>query len=574
MSLEIINDKDIKLEVFQLEFQNKIKNFYENENAILYVKPQIRDFNLDFLLIDFLRGVFIFKVIDWKQEEIEYMNSVVGEVRKKGVKNPFFQVKQNYNYFKGLFENQDFFLNDSGELKFNFRTFVVFTEMKSNHIKNFKYKFSDTYKEYIAKENLGMLDLNYFLSSTKETLSDKVVNCIRGCIYPEILITDIEKKDEFLNEDLVDETIKVLDTNQERLAKNLENGFQLITGVPGSGKTVVLMSRAIHLAKARPNWKIKILTYNRTLKSRIESKINDIKPILEFEGISLNNLTVDTFHTLALDIAGVNAENFNNSQFWKSELPKLALSKAVPAYDAILIDEYQDFEEEWIKVCINSLKVIDNQNQKNLLLVGDPLQAIYNNQEICFSSLELSPIDKKLSLNFSYRTGKKQMLLASNLILDDDNGEPISKFSELENIKLQTNHNSEVYFIERGYTEIFDILTFLLIKEKINPEDLMILVPTNKSKEDFYRLLPSNLTSFLTFSKDFSETHGVVTTYYSAKGLEAKICILIEFEKIRNKKIAYVALTRASEETYIYCKDKFSNQNIIKIENFLKNMNA
>lgn len=574
MSLEIINDKDIKLEVFQLEFQNKIKNFYENENAILYVKPQIRDFNLDFLLIDFLRGVFIFKVIDWKQEEIEYMNSVVGEVRKKGVKNPFFQVKQNYNYFKGLFENQDFLLNDSGELKFNFRTFVVFTEMKSNHIKNFKYKFSDTYKEYIAKENLGMLDLNYFLSSTKETLSDKVVNCIRGCIYPEILITDIEKKDEFLNEDLVDETIKVLDTNQERLAKNLENGFQLITGVPGSGKTVVLMSRAIHLAKARPNWKIKILTYNRTLKSRIESKINDIKPILEFEGISLNNLTVDTFHTLALDIAGVNAENFNNSQFWKSELPKLALSKAVPAYDAILIDEYQDFEEEWIKVCINSLKVIDNQNQKNLLLVGDPLQAIYNNQEICFSSLELSPIDKKLSLNFSYRTGKKQMLLASNLILDDDNGEPISKFSELENIKLQTNHNSEVYFIERGYTEIFDILTFLLIKEKINPEDLMILVPTNKSKEDFYRLLPSNLTSFLTFSKDFSDTHGVVTTYYSAKGLEAKICILIEFEKIRNKKIAYVALTRASEETYIYCKDKFSNQNIIKIENFLKNMNA
>lgn len=574
MSLEIINDKDIKLEVFQLEFQNKIKNFYENENAILYVKPQIRDFNLDFLLIDFLRGVFIFKVIDWKQEEIEYMNSVVGEVRKKGVKNPFFQVKQNYNYFKGLFENQDFLLNDSGELKFNFRTFVVFTEMKSNHIKNFKYKFNDTYKEYIAKENLGMLDLNYFLSSMKETLSDKVVNCIRGCIYPEILITDIEKKDEFLNEDLVDETIKVLDTNQERLAKNLENGFQLITGVPGSGKTVVLMSRAIHLAKARPNWKIKILTYNRTLKSRIESKINDIKSILEFEGISLNNLTVDTFHTLALDIAGVNAENFNNSQFWKSELPKLALSKAVPAYDAILIDEYQDFEEEWIKVCINSLKVIDNKNQKNLLLVGDPLQAIYNNQEICFSSLELSPIDKKLSLNFSYRTGKKQMLLASNLILDDDNGEPISKFSELENIKLQTNHNSEVYFIERGYTEIFDILTFLLIKEKINPEDLMILVPTNKSKEDFYRLLPSNLTSFLTFSKDFSETHGVVTTYYSAKGLEAKICILIEFEKIRNKKIAYVALTRASEETYIYCKDKFSNQNIIKIENFLKNMNA
>ncbi|MBC2849905.1 AAA family ATPase [Cetobacterium sp. 8H] len=571
MSLEIINDKNIKLETFQLEFQNKIKDFYKNGKAILYVKPQIRDFNLDFLLIDSLRGVFIFKVVDWKHEEIEYMNSVVGEVREKGVKNPFFQVKQNYNYFKGLFENQDFLLNESGELKFNFRTFVVFTQMKSNHIKNFKHKFNDSYKEYIPKENLGMLDLNYFLSSPKETLSDKTINCIRGCIYPEILITDIEKKDEFLNEDLVDETIKVLDTKQEKLAKNLENGFQIITGVPGSGKTVVLISRAIHLAKAHPNWKIKILTYNRTLKSRIESKINYLKPILEFEGLNLNNLTIDTFHTLALEIAEVEAGDFNNSDFWKDELPKIALSKATPSYDAILVDEYQDFKEDWIKVCIKSLNMIDNQ--KNLLLVGDPLQAIYNNDELSLKSLNLSPIDKNLSLNFSYRTGKKQMLLASNLILDD-NGTTSSAnvLSELENIKLQTNHNSEIYFVERGYTEIFDILNFLLIKEKINPEDLMILVPTNKTKEDFYRLLPNNLTSFLTFSKDFSDTHGVVTTYYSAKGLEAKICILVEFEKIKNKKIAYVALTRASEQTYIYCKEKFSNHNIIKIENFLKNI--
>lgn len=571
MSLEIINDKNIELETFQLEFQNKIKDFYKNDRAILYVKPQIRDFNLDFLLIDFLRGVFIFKVVDWKYEEIEYMNSVVGEVRKKGVKNPFFQVKQNYNYFKGLFENQDLLLNESGELKFNFRTFVVFTQMKSNYIKNFKYKFNDAYKEYIPKENLGMLDLNYFLSSTEKSLSDKTINCIRGCIYPEILITDIEKKDEFLNDDLIDETIKVLDTKQEKLAKNLENGFQVITGVPGSGKTVVLISRAIHLAKAHPNWKIKILTYNRTLKSRIESKINYLKPVLEFEGITLSNLTIDTFHTLALEIAQVRARDFSNSDFWKNELPKLALSKATPTYDAILIDEYQDFKQDWIEVCIKSLKTIDNQ--KNLLLVGDPLQAIYNNEELSLKSLNLSPTDKNLSLNFSYRTGKKQMLLASNLISDDNSTSTSTDvISELENIKLQTNHNSEVYFIERGYTEIFDILNFLLIKEKTNPEDLMVLVPTNKIKEDFYHLLPNNLTSFLTFSKDFSDTQGVVTTYYSAKGLEAKICILVEFEKIKNKKIAYVALTRASEQTYIYCKEKFTNKNIMKIEALLKDI--
>lgn len=557
MPLEIVNDNNISLESFQLDFQNKIQDFYKNDDGILYIKPQIRDFNLDFLLIDFSRGVFIFKVIDWKHEEIEYMNSVVGEVREKGTKNPFFQIKQNYNYFKSLFENQDLLLNNEGELKFEFKTFVVFTQMKSNHIKNIIYKSHNNYKEYITKENLDKFDLDVSFSKKRDRLNTNVISCIRGCIYPEILITNVEKKDQFFNDDLIEETIKVLDLQQEKLAKNLKSGFQLVTGVPGSGKTVVLISRAIHLAKTHPTWKIKILTYNRTLKSKIESKINYLKPILQFEGINLNNLTVDTFHTLALEISQL--KPINNSEFWKTELPEIAFNKAIPIYDAILIDEYQDFKERWIEVCIKSLKLIDNE--KNLLLVGDPSQTIYNTEELNLNSLGISPINEEIFLDFSYRTGKKQMLLASNFISNKDNS---------KDIKLQTNHNSEIYFIERGYEEIFDILNFLLIKEKIVPEDIMILIPSIKTKEIFYNLLPKNLTPFFNFSKDFSNNHGIITTYHSSKGLEAKICILIEFEKIKDNKMTYVALTRASEQTYIYCKEKFSNENIIKIESLLK----
>lgn len=557
MPLEIVNDNNISLESFQLDFQNKIQDFYKNDDGILYIKPQIRDFNLDFLLIDFSRGVFIFKVIDWRHEEIEYMNSVVGEVREKGTKNPFFQIKQNYNYFKSLFENQDLLLNNEGELKFEFKTFVVFTQMKSNHIKNIIYKSHNNYKEYITKENLDKFDLDVSFSKKKDRLNPNIISCIRGCIYPEILIANVEKKDQFFNDDLIEETIKVLDLQQEKLAKNLKSGFQLVTGVPGSGKTVILISRAIHLAKTHPTWKIKILTYNRTLKSKIESKINYLKPILQFEGINLNNLTVDTFHTLALEISQL--KPINNSEFWKIELPEIAFNKAIPIYDAILIDEYQDFKERWIEVCIKSLKLIDNE--KNLLLVGDPSQTIYNTEELNLNSLGISLINEEIFLDFSYRTGKKQMLLASNFISNKDNS---------KDIKLQTNHNSEIYFIERGYEEIFDILNFLLIKEKIVPEDIMILIPSIKTKEIFYNLLPKNLTPFFNFSKDFSNNHGIITTYHSSKGLEAKICILIEFEKIKDNKMTYVALTRASEQTYIYCKEKFSNENIIKIESLLK----
>lgn len=45
----------------------------------------------------------------------------------------------------------------------------------------------------------------------------------------------------------------------------------MVTGVPGSGKTVLLLARAIHLVREHPEWKIKILTYNRSLKQKLKT---------------------------------------------------------------------------------------------------------------------------------------------------------------------------------------------------------------------------------------------------------------------------------------------------------------
>jgi len=37
-------------------------------------------------------------------------------------------------------------------------------------------------------------------------------------------------------------------------------GHYMITGLPGSGKTVALISRAIYLARVFPDWNVLILT--------------------------------------------------------------------------------------------------------------------------------------------------------------------------------------------------------------------------------------------------------------------------------------------------------------------------
>ena len=54
-------------------------------------------------------------------------------------------------------------------------------------------------------------------------------------------------------------------------------------------------------------------------------------------------------------------------------------------YDEILIDEYQDFYDDWIKLCIACCKKYKTLNSDrkevelvNLFLAGDRLQSIYN----------------------------------------------------------------------------------------------------------------------------------------------------------------------------------------------------
>ncbi len=89
-------------------------------------------------------------------------------------------------------------------------------------------------------------------------------NEIRVRVFPEIEVVDIRGRDRF-----------PLDITQERVAKNLPYGHYMVTGIPGSGKSVILLGRAIYLATMFRDWKILILTYNRTLKHRLEIMLNE-----------------------------------------------------------------------------------------------------------------------------------------------------------------------------------------------------------------------------------------------------------------------------------------------------------
>lgn len=121
----------------------------------------------------------------------------------------------------------------------------------------------------------------------------------------------------------------------------------MITGVPGSGKTVMLIARAIHLLKLNPDWNIAIFTYTKSLVSNIKTRLYALNDKLSEMDVDISKFEVATFHSFALGIANIDVQD--NNDFWTDILPEEALRLATPKYDAILIDEYQDFHKAGFK---------------------------------------------------------------------------------------------------------------------------------------------------------------------------------------------------------------------------------
>lgn len=78
---------------------------------------------------------------------------------------------------------------------------------------------------------------------------------------------------------------------------------------------------------------------------------------------------------------------------------------------AILIDEYQDFRDNWIELCVKLVKE-SSDGKKSIFLAGDRLQSIYNPKEIIWKDLEIMIQGRSKLLKHSYRAGKKHIELA------------------------------------------------------------------------------------------------------------------------------------------------------------------
>lgn len=315
------------------------------------------------------------------------------------------------------------------------------------------------------------------------------------------------------------------------------------------------------MLKENPNWKIKIITYNQSLSKKITHRLRSLYDDLQFMGLNYENISVSTFHKLARETSLMDIPNDANNDFWERVLPSKALEKASPQYDAILIDEYQDFYDDWIRLCLALCKKHEFQGKvsQNLFLAGDRLQSIYNPKEHTWKSLgiNIQGGGRSKILKHSYRSGKSHIKLAFDFLMADKTlrNEVETFYEGRDGIDNETHSEDHIEFIEGEYKVINDFLNKCIFKLGYKNEDILVIAPSKFDAENLFYSLDDGLKSNSQVTKDIVDNKIIITTFHSSKGLENKVCIMVNTDKIDDKKLLYVGMTRASQRLCIHAAD-------------------
>ena len=161
----------------------------------------------------------------------------------------------------------------------------------------------------------------------------------------------------FVGAEIANETAQIVQITENQhatLQGLLENERVLVEGTAGSGKTLLAMEFAVSLSTVGN--KVLFLCYNRNLATWLKEHAS-VETRLRGHG---SLLETTNFHSYALKLAyRANVEfevpDKEADRFWDEEVP-LVLEQALeilqgkgkaPLFDAVIVDEAQDFSRDW-----------------------------------------------------------------------------------------------------------------------------------------------------------------------------------------------------------------------------------
>ena len=275
---------------------------------------------------------------------------------------------------------------------------------------------------------------------------------------------------------------------QKKLAKSKATPKgQKIKGVAGSGKTHILAQRAVDAHK-RTNSKVLILTYNITLKNYIHDKISDVRE--EFDGDAFYITNYHNFLTTQLNNLGlemefpVDFEDWNNEKkteyfekkYYSNESIFEPVKEQIKKYQVILIDELQDYKEEWQRI----IRKYFWDDGGEYVVFGDVKQNIYDralDEYKDFKAVDIPGVWNVLKESFRLTTKVANIAVDFQKAFFNDkyNLDEINQVSQ-KNLCYSEEYYQYIYYEQSvSIQKIVDDIYSLIIKLNKHPNDICFL---------------------------------------------------------------------------------------------------
>jgi hypothetical protein len=335
----------------------------------------------------------------------------------------------------------------------------------------------------------------------------------------------------------------VLDAQQAIAATIPVKDILMLSGPPGSGKTLVLAGRAKYLAVEHPDWRIVLLCYNNSLVPYLKSLVG-----------SYPNVAVSTFGKFYPELG--HRMSLNDPEEAMADLAKARTRGIDNVIDAVLLDEAQDFEDAWLGLLLDALR----PGRGGAVFASDEKQALYRNSGIP-RDLEGRQISH-LQLERSYRS-TREILDAATTTLNGRYDVNITGALTGEPVDLIWAQSWD----DQAAAVAWEISN-MLGPGKRAPQDIAVLV--TKRAGTFRRVqaalesagVPHHVVhreNAASFDVTFPEVK--VMTVHAAKGYEFDVVVLFGLEALPDPakdaeaaaraSVGFVGMTRARDQLLI-----------------------
>jgi hypothetical protein len=410
----------------------------------------------DFIVMHPRRGLLVLEVKDWKLASIgladKHTWTILPDGTPKTVINPLEQARQYaHQVVDALKRDAQLTQPDGphqGQIAFPWSYGVVLTNITRQQFKAAELHHAiephrvlckDEMLEAVDAEDLQSRLWDMFPYMMRGVMTLPMLERVRWILFPEVRVpTQAPLFDDSDAQADLPSMMRVMDLQQEQLARSLGDGHRVIHGVAGSGKTMILGYRAEYLAKTSTasSKPILILCFNEPLGVKLHS-------VMAAKGLN-EKVHVRHFHKWCHEQIRAFGQTLpaQGAHFFDDLVDAVIRGvdrSQIPSgqYQAVLIDEGHDFAPEWLRLVTQMVDPATN----SLLLLYDDAQSIYERRTprdggkpFSFKSLGIQAQGRTTLLKINYRNTRQILQTALAVAADlltandrDEDGIPLVK---------------------------------------------------------------------------------------------------------------------------------------------------